>query len=71
MGIQTTRLNRFVHEKKLALTQAATLKGKPSPRVAVLVAQWTRAKAWTRECLDKMPEDSFRFRPVPEDNDQA
>ena len=55
-----------VREKQLALTQAATLKGKPSPRVAVLVAQWTRAKAWTREYLDKMPEDSFGFTPVPE-----
>ena len=55
-----------VREKKLALTQATTLKGKPSPRVAVLVAQWTRAKAWTREYLEKMPEDSFGFTPVPE-----
>ena len=55
-----------VHGKKLALAQAAAFEEKPSLRVAVLVAQWTRAKTWTQEYINKMPEDSFGFRPVPE-----
>jgi uncharacterized damage-inducible protein DinB len=54
-----------VHQKKRALTQAAAFDEKPSSRLAVLIAQWTRAKAWTGEYIDKMPEDSFGFRPVP------
>lgn len=50
---------------QFGLTQAGALKGKTSPRVAVLVGQWTRAKEWTREYIDKMPEDSLGFSPVP------
>jgi uncharacterized damage-inducible protein DinB len=54
-----------VRQKKRALTQAAALKEQPSPRVGVLIAQWTRARAWTGEYIDKMPEDSLGFSPVP------
>ena len=51
--------------KQFGLTQAAAFMGKPSPRVMVLVGQWTRAKEWTREYIDKMPEDSLGFSPAP------
>ncbi len=38
----------------------------PKDRVGGLIAEWTRAKNWTKEYLDKMPEDGLNFKPVPE-----
>ena len=31
-----------------------------------LVAEWQRAKAYTKEYLDAMPEDGYAFKPTPE-----
>lgn len=38
----------------------------PSDRVAGLVAEWTRAKDYTKEYLDAMPEDGLGLKPTPE-----
>ena len=34
--------------------------------VAQLVTEWERAKAYTKEYLDAMPEDGYAFKPTPE-----
>ncbi|MDX2031738.1 MAG: DinB family protein [Blastocatellia bacterium] len=38
----------------------------PTDRVAGMVAEWTRAKDYTREYIDAMPEDALGFKPTPE-----
>lgn len=45
---------------------AAAVKEWPSDRIGGIVAEWTRAKNWTKEYLDKMPEDGMNFKPTPE-----
>ena len=49
-----------------APTAAAPAKEWPKDRAEGLIAEWTRAKNWTKEYLDKMPEDGINFKPVPE-----
>ena len=44
----------------------AQLKEYPTTQVDTLVREWTRAKNYTREYLDAMPEDGFGFKPTPE-----
>lgn len=51
---------------KPAATQAAPAKDWPADRLGGLIAEWMRAKNWTKEYLDKMPEDGMSFKPVPE-----
>lgn len=46
--------------------QAAQAKEWPADRIGGLAAEWTRAKNWTKEYIDKMPEDGLSFKPVPE-----
>jgi uncharacterized damage-inducible protein DinB len=31
-----------------------------------VIAEWTRAKAYTKQYLDAMPEDGYTFKPTPE-----
>jgi uncharacterized damage-inducible protein DinB len=38
----------------------------PADPVATLVADWTRAKDYTKEYLDAMPEEGVGFKPTPE-----
>ena len=49
-----------------ATMEKAPLKEFPGGRVDALAAEWTRAKNWTKEYLDKMPEDGLAFKPTPE-----
>jgi uncharacterized damage-inducible protein DinB len=49
-----------------ATMEKAPLKEFPGGRVDALAAEWTRAKNWTKEYLDKMPEDGLAFKPIPE-----
>lgn len=49
-----------------ATTPSAAATQKPSQRRAVMIAEWTRAKAWTQEYIAKMPEEHFGFKTVPE-----
>lgn len=34
--------------------------------IAAMVADWTRAKEYTKEYLDAMPEDGTNFKPMPD-----
>ena len=38
----------------------------PNDRIGGLIAEWMRAKNWTKEYLDKMPEEGYSLKPVPE-----
>ncbi len=38
----------------------------PADRIAGLVAEWTRAKDYTREYIDVMPEDGLGLKPTPD-----
>ena len=49
-----------------AAKPAAPPKEWPSDRIGGIAAEWTRAKNWTKEYIDKMPEDGMSFKPVPE-----
>lgn len=53
-------------QSKPATMEKAPLKEFPAGRAEALAAEWTRAKNWTKEYLDKMPEDGYAFRPTPE-----
>jgi uncharacterized damage-inducible protein DinB len=46
--------------------QAAPAVEWPADSVGLLVAEWTRAKNWTKEYLDKMPEDGLSHKATPE-----
>ncbi len=47
----------------LLLANATT---KPVANVTQAVAEWERAKAYTKEYLDAMPEDGYKLKPTPE-----
>lgn len=34
--------------------------------IAMMVADWTRARDYTKEYLDAMPEDGYAFKPTPD-----
>ena len=38
----------------------------PADPIGALVADWTRAKDYTKEYLEAMPEDGVNFKPTPE-----
>jgi uncharacterized damage-inducible protein DinB len=38
----------------------------PADPIAALVADWTRAKDYTKEYLDAMPEDGLALKPTPD-----
>jgi len=53
-------------QPKPATMEQPPLKEFPGKRTDALVAEWTRAKNWTKEYLDKMPEDGYGFKATPE-----
>ncbi|WP_428662354.1 DinB family protein [Runella sp.] len=50
----------------LAMYLMVNATSKPSANVAQAVAEWERAKAYTKEYLDAMPEDGYKLKPTPE-----
>ena len=48
-----------------APSQPAARAGRSS-RLTLMIEEWTRARDWTRQYIDKMPEGNFAFKPVPE-----
>src|SRR5215510_8532904 len=42
-----------------------TLKEYPNGRIDALVREWTRARDYTKEYLDAMPEEGINFKPTP------
>jgi uncharacterized damage-inducible protein DinB len=53
-------------QPKAPPAQAAPAKEFPNGRVDGLVAEWTRARDYTKEYLDAMPEDGYSFKPTPD-----
>jgi uncharacterized damage-inducible protein DinB len=45
---------------------APVAKAAPADPIATLVADWTRARDYTKEYLDAMPEDGVGFKPTPD-----
>jgi uncharacterized damage-inducible protein DinB len=45
---------------------AAKLQEYPASRIEAAVKEWTRARDYTKEYLDAMPEDGCSFKPTPE-----
>ncbi len=45
---------------------SAVQAAKPMITIAQLTAEWQRAKEYTKEYLDVMPEDGMGFKPTPE-----
>ncbi len=52
--------------KPVAPAQAAPVKEFPAGHIDGLVAEWIRARDYTKEYLDTMPEDGVGFKPTPE-----
>ena len=50
----------------LAQTKAEEAKPAVSPMTKEVEFMWKRAKTWTLQYIDAMPEDSINFKPVPE-----
>ena len=38
----------------------------PANRIEGLIREWTRARDYTKEYLDAMPEDGYAFKPTPD-----
>lgn len=45
---------------------AMAAKSATPDHIAMMVADWTRARDYTKEYLDAMPEDGFGFKPSPD-----
>lgn len=45
---------------------AEVAKEYPKTRIDALVTEWTRARDYTKEYLDAMPEDGINFKPTPD-----
>ena len=55
----------FAQQASPKAIQAATGSG-TTDHISLMVADWTRAKEYTKEYLDAMPEDGMNFRPTPD-----
>ena len=61
----------------VGFAQATVPPRQPSPPAAIrmeegrakMLANWTRAKEYTKEYLDAMPEDGTNYKPSPQDKD--
>ncbi len=47
-------------------SQAVAAQSAASDHIAMMVADWTRARDYTKEYLDAMPEDGYNFKPTPD-----
>lgn len=47
-------------------SQAMAAKSEVPDHIAMMVADWTRARDYTKEYLDAMPEDGYSFKPTPD-----
>lgn len=50
----------------LLLTVSVTHAARPMTTITQLTADWQRAREFTKEYLDTMPEDGMGFKPTPE-----
>jgi len=56
----------FAQQASPGQNAGQALKEYPNGRIDALVREWTRARDYTREYLDAMPEDGMNFKPTPE-----
>src|SRR5262245_55772950 len=56
----------FAQQASPGQNAGQALKEYPNGRIDALVREWTRARDYTREYLDAMPEDGLNFKPTPE-----
>ncbi len=56
----------FAQQAAPKAIQGAAATSAPTDPIAVLVADWTRARDYTKEYLDAMPEDGMNFKPTPD-----
>src|SRR5262245_48029118 len=55
----------FAQQASGAAVQPAAKAAETNP-ITILVADWTRARDYTKEYLDAMPEDGMNFKPTPD-----
>lgn len=56
----------FVTTFCLLLLALIQVSGQSQPAPGFLTAEWQRAKEFTKEYLDAMPDDGYSFKPTPE-----
>lgn len=59
-------MNRFPLPCLLLIILTALSSYRPATSINQMVADWQRAKEYTREYLDAMPEDGINYKPNPE-----
>jgi uncharacterized damage-inducible protein DinB len=64
--INTLRFRFALALVSLCWAFSAVQAAKPLSTVAQLTAEWQRAKEYTKEYLDTMPEDGMGYKPTPE-----
>ena len=56
----------LAQQTSVAPAQGAAAKSPAPSHIDMIVADWTRARDFSKEYLDAMPEDGTNFKPVPE-----
>jgi uncharacterized damage-inducible protein DinB len=56
----------FAQQAASGALQTAAKPVETNPTITILVNDWTRARDYTKEYLDAMPEDGVNFKPTPE-----
>ncbi len=56
----------FAQQAAPKAIQGAAATSAATDQISVLVADWTRARDYTKEYLDAMPEDGLGFKPTPD-----
>lgn len=55
----------FAQTASSSTSKPAAMAAAPD-HIAMMVADWTRARDYTKEYLDAMPEEGYSFKPTPE-----
>ena len=55
----------FAQTASASQTKPAAMAAAPD-HIAMMVADWTRARDYTKEYLDAMPEEGYGFKPTPD-----
>ena len=71
MNYSNHLINNTDHEKSIILFTVLALIFVSTSRIRTInaitkVAEWQRAKTYTKAYLDAMPEDGYGFKPTPE-----
>ncbi|MEO6726015.1 MAG: DinB family protein [Blastocatellia bacterium] len=55
----------FAQTASASQAKSAAMAAAPD-HIAMMVADWTRARDYTKEYMDAMPEDGYSFKPTPD-----